>query len=74
MSDGVIPYREGGPGTCVKISEEDYNYISTTSVSESVVLSIISNVEAKTENNANGIVQLGIDTEFDHNGVHVLSL
>ena len=72
LSKGVIPYNEHADLPRYEISSDDYKYITTREGLERVALSCLSYIE-NTEADI-GTVRLGLDTEFDINGLHVIAL
>ena len=72
LLQNVVPYRENTHLPRFEITEDDYSYITTHSGLESYALGIQSHVQSVID--TAGTIRVGLDTEFDHDGVHLLTL
>ncbi|KAL7535177.1 hypothetical protein ACHAXR_006318 [Thalassiosira sp. AJA248-18] len=68
----VVPYRDNSYLPRYEISLEDFRYIRSLDALETYALAVRNHVKSVIK--SAGTIRVGLDTEFDHDGVHIVAL
>ena len=72
LMKGVLLHEETTSLPRFRVTKDDFKYISTREGMKSLALVVVSHLEKIAQDG--GTMRIGLDTEFDNNGVYVLAL
>ena len=73
LTADVQPHIEEGPGESYEISDEEFTYAYTQEGVRRIALTLVEDVRKIKQRNG-GTVRVAIDTEFDADGIHIISM